>query len=55
MRVQVRPDAFYYDFFIEFLKNPDISNLSRKLITQARNIAASSNFDIYDEKFELKN
>ena len=55
VRVHVRPDAFYYNFFIEFLKNPDISNLSRELIMQARDIAASSNFDIYDEKFELKN
>ena len=55
VRVHVRPDAFYYNFFIDFLKNPGISSLSRKLITQARDIAASSNFDIYDERFELKN
>ena len=55
VRVHVRPDAFYYNFFIEFLENPTISSLSRKLITQARDMAASSSFDIYDEKFELKN
>lgn len=55
VRVHVRPDAFYYNFFVEFLKNPAISNLSRELIEQAKDIAASSNFDIYDEKFELKN
>ena len=55
VRVHVRPDAFYYNFFVEFLKNPGISNLSRKLIEQARDIAASSSFDIYDETFELKN
>ena len=55
VRVHVRPDAFYHNFFIEFLKNPAISSLSRKLIEQARDIAASSDFDIYDEKFELKN
>ena len=55
VRVHVRPDAFYYDFYVEFLKNSNISRLSRKLITQARDIAASSNFYVYDEKFELKN
>ena len=55
LRVRVRPDAFYYNFFAEFLKNPAISSLSRKLIEQARDIATSSNFDIYDEKFEFKN
>lgn len=55
VRVQVRPDAFYHNFFVEFLKKPGISSLSRELITQARDMAASSNFDIYDEKFELKN
>ena len=55
VRVHVRPDAFYHDFYIQFLKNQNISELSRKLITQAREIAASSSFDIYDEKFELKN
>ena len=55
VRVHVRPDAFYHHFFVEFLKNPAISNLSRELITQARDMAASSNFDIYDERFELKN
>ncbi len=55
VRVHVRPDAFYYNFFMEFLKNPAISSLSRELIEQARDIAASSDFDIYDEKFELKN
>ena len=55
VRVHVRPDAFYQDFYARFLKNPDISELSRKLITQARDMAASSGFDIYDEAFELKN
>ncbi len=55
VRVHVRPDAFYQNFYVEFLKNPDISDLSRRLITQAQEIAASSSFDIYDEKFELKN
>ena len=55
VRVHVKPDAFYYDFYVEFLKNSNISRLSRKLITQARDIAASSNFYVYDEKFELKN
>ena len=55
VRVHVKPDAFYQNFFIDFLKNPDISSLSRKLITQARDIAASSSFYIYDEKFELEN
>ena len=55
VRVHVRPDAFYHNFFVEFLRNPTISSLSRELILQARDIAASSSFDIYDEKFELKN
>ncbi len=55
VRVHVKPDAFYHDFYIEFLKNQSISELSRKLITKARDIAASSNFGIYDQKFELKN
>ena len=55
VRVHVRPDAFYHDFYIQFLKNQNISDLSRKLIKQARDNAASSSFDIYDEKFELKN
>ena len=55
VRVHVRPDAFYHDFYIQFLKNQNISDLSHKLIKQARDNAASSSFDIYDEKFELKN
>ena len=55
VRVHVRPDAFYYNFFVAFLKDPAISSQSRKLITKARNIAASSSFDIYEEIFELKN
>ena len=55
VRVHVRPDAFYEDFYVEFLKNPRISDLSRRLITRAREIAASSSFDIYDEKLELRN
>ena len=55
MRVHVRPDAFYHDFFVEFLKSPGISSQSRRFITQARDIAAASSYDIYDEKFELNN
>lgn len=55
VRVHVRPDAFYHDFYTQFLKKRNISELSRELIEQARDIAASSGFDIYDEKFELKN
>ncbi len=55
VRVHVRPDAFYYDFYTRFLQNPQISKLSRRLITQAREVASSSGFDIYDEKFALKN
>ena len=55
VRVHVRPDAFYHNFYIQFLNKQNISDLSRELIEQARDIAASSSFDIYDEKFKLKN
>lgn len=55
VRVHVRPDAFYHGFYVAFLQNPHISALSRRLITRARDAAAASSFDIYDETFALKN
>ena len=55
VRVHVRPDAFYYDFYTRFLEGGSISESARRLITQAREVAGSSSFDIYDETFELKN
>lgn len=54
VRVRARPDAFYEEFFDRFLARPGVSELSRGLIERARDAAAASGFDIYDEAFELK-
>ncbi len=53
VRVHVKPDNFYHGFFVGFLQNPGISPQARKLIAEARDQAARSAFDIYDERFDL--
>ena len=53
VRVHVKPDHFYHGFFISHLRGNDLSARARKLIEEARDNAAKSAFDIYDERFGL--
>lgn len=53
VRVHVKPDHFYHNFFAAYLKGTGLSPQARKLIEEARDNAAKSAFDIYDERFEL--
>ena len=53
VRVHIKPDNFYHGFFVSFLRNPNLSPLSRKLIEKARVRAATSAFDIFDDRIDL--
>ena len=53
VRVRVKPDHFYHGFFEAYLKGGGLSPQARKLIEEARDNAAKSAFDIYDERFAL--
>ena len=53
VRVHVKPDHFYHNFFAGYLKGAGLSPQARKLIEEARDNAAKSAFDIYDERFDL--
>lgn len=53
VRVHVKPDNFYLGLFISLLQNPDLSPKARGLLQKARDGAASSPFDIFDDRIEL--
>lgn len=53
VRVHVKPDHFYHGFFVGHLRGTGLSPRARKLIEEARDQAAKSAFDIFDERFDL--
>ncbi len=54
VRVRVRPDAFYLGFFNQILQGRGLSKKGRELLTQARERAANSPFDIFDDRIDLE-
>ena len=53
VRVHVKPDSFYLGFFTSILENPNLSPKARGLLQKAREGAASSSYDIFDDRVEL--